>query len=94
MEYNQHMDIILTYLAAISIIAVIAAVYDKQAAKKQRSRVPERTLMLIALLGGSVAMFVCMKLVRHKTKHKKFMLGLPLMAVGQAVLVWWVIGRL
>ena len=66
------------YLIIISIITVIVTVYDKIAAKKNpRGRVPEKTLMLLGLFGGAAAEFITMQIIRHKTRHNKFMLGLP-----------------
>ena len=77
-------------LAGISFIAVVVTGYDKWAAKhRPRNRTPERTLWLIALLCGSVAMLITMLTVRHKTKHRSFMIGLPLMIVAQ---IWLIIG--
>ena len=76
------------YLLIISAFAVIITVYDKIAAKKlPRHRVPEKTLMFIGFLGGAAAEFVTMKLIRHKTRHRKFMLGLPAMTVLHAALI-------
>ncbi len=65
--------------AVMSIIAVVITVYDKLAAKSARRRVPEKALMLVGFLGGAIAMYAAMQLIRHKTKHKKFMIGLPIM---------------
>lgn len=77
------------YLAALSAFAVLVTVYDKWAARhRPRHRVRERTLWLIAALGGSLAMYGTMQLIRHKTCHRSFMIGLPLLIVGQiAVLI-------
>ena len=77
----------LIYLALISLVAIIITVADKYAAKKGMWRIPEATLMLIGLLGGATAMFITMRTVRHKTKHKKFMIGLPLMIALHAALI-------
>ncbi len=76
------------YLLIISIFAAIITVYDKIAAKKlPRNRIPEKTLMLTGFLGGAAAEYVTMQLIRHKTRHKKFMIGLPLMIVLHAALI-------
>ena len=78
---------ILIYLAAISLISIIVCCYDKYAAKHNpRHRTRERTLLLLSALGGSVAMYVTMQIIRHKTKHVKFMLGIPVIMVLQAAL--------
>ncbi len=70
--------LIIIYLFAVSLVAVLITAADKLAAKKGAWRVPEATLMLIGLFGGALPMYVTMKTIRHKTKHKKFMIGLPL----------------
>ena len=77
------------YLAAISLISVIVTCYDKIAAKKlPKHRTREKTLFLLSALGGSVAMFVTMQVIRHKTKHRSFMIGIPMIMVAQAALVY------
>jgi uncharacterized membrane protein YsdA (DUF1294 family) len=78
------MKIFLYYLAAISLISVIVCIYDKIAAKHNpKHRTREATLLLLSALGGSVAMFITMQLIRHKTKHVKFMVGIPLIIIAQ-----------
>ena len=61
----------------ISAVAVVMTSYDKAAAKSKWWRVPEKVLMLTGFLGGATAMYAVMQIIRHKTKHKKFMVGLP-----------------
>ena len=75
------------YISVISLISIFVTKYDKSAAKKHKQRISENTLILLSLLGGSVAMLATMKLIRHKTKHKKFMLGIPAIIILQIVLV-------
>jgi len=80
------------YLAAISLLAIILTIHDKRAARKNKWRVRESTLLLIAALGGSVAMLLTMRIIRHKTKHAKFMVGIPVIIALQvtlAIAVWW-----
>lgn len=72
--------------AVISAIAAILTLYDKLIAGKGIRRVPEQTLFLTAILGGALAMYLVMLIIRHKTKHKRFMLGLPLIIAVQAIL--------
>ncbi len=75
------------YIAAISLISFIVCCYDKFAAKHiQKHRTRESTLLALSALGGSVAMLLCMLLIRHKTKHKKFMVGIPLIIIFQAAI--------
>ncbi len=73
------------YLAVVSIISVIVCIYDKIASKTQnvKLRTPEKKLLFFSLIGGSVAMFITMLLIRHKTKHAKFMLGIPAIIILQ-----------
>ena len=76
------------YLIAISVISIIVCIYDKIAAKHNpRHRTREATLLLLSALGGSVAMLTTMLIIRHKTKHVKFMLGIPLIMIAQAAAV-------
>ena len=75
------------YLALISLVSVCATVWDKCAARRHRRRIPEANLLLLGLLGGSLCMFITMKAIRHKTLHKKFMIGLPLILALQLFLI-------
>ena len=78
----------LVYLAIISIVAICVTVYDKWAAKKRpQERTRESTLLLLSALGGSAAMLLTMLTVRHKTKHVKFMVGIPLIIALQVAAV-------
>ena len=80
------MEYLYAYLIVISIISVIVCLYDKFAAKvAKRHRTREAFLLLLSALGGSVAMFLTMLIIRHKTKHVKFMLGIPVIMVLQAI---------
>lgn len=78
------MNYFLIYLAVISAVSVIVTVANKVKAIRHRRRVRERTLLILAALGGSVAMLITMLLIRHKTRHPKFMLGIPLIIAAQA----------
>ena len=76
------------WVALISIISVIVCIYDKIAAKKlPRHRTPEKTLLLLSALGGSLAMYITMQIIHHKTQHKKFMIGIPVIMVIQIALI-------
>ena len=72
------------YFAAVSFITFTVTVLDKLFAKKKMRRVPEATLLTLALFGGAVSEYITMKLIRHKTLHKKFMVGLPVIIILQA----------
>lgn len=71
------------YLALISLVALILTAYDKSAAQKSKRRIPEATLMTIGVLGGAIVMYIVMQIIRHKTKHAKFMIGLPIIILLQ-----------
>ena len=76
------------YLAIVSVISIAVCVYDKVASKvAKRHRTREAALLLLSALGGSVAMLLTMLVIRHKTKHIKFMLGIPLIIILQAAAV-------
>lgn len=78
----------LGYLALISLVSIIVCIYDKIAAKHNpKHRTRERTLLALSALGGSVAMLLTMLLIRHKTKHAKFMVGIPVIIVLQIAAV-------
>ena len=74
------------YLAVISLASIVVCIYDKVISKKNKVslRIPEKVLLLLSALGGSLAMFATMLIIRHKTKHVKFMLGIPLIILAHA----------
>ena len=76
---------LITYLVAINLLGIIVIVADKKKAIKGKYRIPELDLWLIALLGGSLGTYIAMKIVRHKTKHKNFMIGIPIIIIIQLV---------
>ena len=77
----------LIYLAVVSVISIVITVYDKSVSKKGKRRVPEKTLMLFGFFGGATSMYAVMQIIRHKTNHKKFMIGLPLFIVLHLALI-------
>lgn len=79
--------ILFFYFALISIFAVIITITDKRNAIKGKRRISEDFLLTTGLIGGSLAEFITMKIIHHKTKHKKFMIGLPIEIVLQVVFV-------
>lgn len=79
--------LLLIYFIAISLISVIVCVADKARAKKGKWRIKESRLFLLSALGGGAAMYITMRLIRHKTLHKQFMIGIPLIIIAQTVLL-------
>ena len=80
--------ILLIYFVVINIITFIAYARDKRLAKKPNARrIPEKTLLLLAAIGGSICALIAMYTLRHKTLHKKFFLGVPAILLAQIALV-------
>lgn len=77
------MKYFLIYLCLINIIGLFAMFLDKQKAKRDKWRIPEKTLFLIALIGGSLGTTLGMNIFRHKTKHWYFKFGMPLILIIQ-----------
>ena len=71
------------YLVLINVITFIAYGIDKLKAKKGKWRTPESTLLLLAIVGGSIGAWCGMKVWHHKTMHKKFKYGTPLILAIQ-----------
>ena len=81
------MKLLSFYLLIINALGFLLMLVDKWKARKNRWRVRESTLLLIAALGGSVGSLAGMYLFRHKTLHLKFTLGIPLILAGQCFVV-------
>jgi len=81
------LKLLLIYLIIINFIAVFVTVHDKRAAKNHRWRIKERTLLLIAALGGSPCMYITMLLIRHKTQKPKFMIGIPVIFFAELAIL-------
>jgi uncharacterized membrane protein YsdA (DUF1294 family) len=74
---------VLYYLVTINAITFLTYGIDKLKAMKNKWRIPEATLLLLAVTGGSIGAFLGMKVWHHKTMHKKFKYGIPLIIVLQ-----------
>ena len=85
------MQILFIYLAIINAVAFLLMLVDKYKAKKNLWRIPERTLMGVAALGGSVGSLAGMYIVRHKTKHLKFTIGIPVILFLHVLIAVWLI---
>lgn len=71
------------YLLIINALGFLLMLVDKHKARKNRWRIPEATLMGVAIFGGSIGSLLGMYTVRHKTKHPKFSIGIPLILILQ-----------
>ncbi len=80
------MDIKTGYLIIVNIVSFILYGIDKYKAKRGKWRISEATLLLMAVIGGSIGAWVGMRLWHHKTMHKKFKYGIPIIIILQVVL--------
>lgn len=87
--------VLLGYLAAINLVTFAVYGGDKRRAKKDRRRVPEKTLFLLAIIGGSVGALLGMKVFHHKTRHWYFVWGIPAILLVQIALpvVIWILNK-
>lgn len=92
LEYisNYSIIVILIYLVVMNIIGFASMGIDKSKAKRGAWRIPEKTLFLIAILGGSIGSIVGMKQFRHKTKHKTFTIGMPAIFIIQVIIILYI----
>ena len=88
------MKYFLLYLLLINAAAFILMLVDKRKARKNRWRIPERTLILSAALGGSIGALLGMYTFRHKTKHLKFTLGIPAILIALISLAIWIFQKI
>ena len=84
-----HMEIF--YLLIINAVGALAMLIDKIKARKKLWRIPEATLMAIAAIGGSIGVLAGMYLFRHKTRHAKFYIGVPVILVIQLAVLYYLI---
>ncbi len=82
---------VLLYFIIINIAGVIINISDKRRAVKGEYRIPENILWMTALAGGSIGTYLTMKMIRHKTKHKRFMIGLPIIIFLQAIFLIYIL---
>ena len=88
------MKYFLLYLLLINAAAFVLMLVDKIKAKKNRWRIPERTLIGSAVLGGSIGALMGMYTFRHKTRHVKFTLGVPAILIAQIALTVFLIAKI
>ena len=91
---NNLTTIILIYLLIINVVTFIVYGIDKYKAKHAKWRIPEATLLLLAAIGGSIGAWCGMKVWHHKTMHKKFKYGVPVIFILQVALAVWIINKM
>ena len=82
--------VLLVWLAGINRLTFIVDGADKRRARKGKWRVPEKTLFLLPLLGGSIGALLGMRVFHHKTKHWYFVWGIPAILLAQIALAVWI----
>ncbi len=80
-------EALLYYLIVINIVTFLVYGIDKWKAKQGSWRISEATLLILAVIGGSIGALFGMKIWHHKTMHKKFKYGLPLILIIQIILI-------
>ncbi len=81
--------LLIIYVAVMSLITFAVFGLDKYKAKADKWRTPEKTLFILAILGGGIGAFLGMQIFRHKTQHKQFVIGIPLIMILQLILIAW-----
>ena len=85
------MKVLTIYLLVINVVTFLVYGFDKWRAKRDAWRVPEKTLLLLAVIGGSIGAILGMYTFRHKTKKAKFVILVPLIIILQMALVYVVL---
>lgn len=75
------------YFALISVISICTCISDKRRAIKHAWRIKESTLFLLSVMGGGIAMYITMRIIHHKTHHRRFMFGIPLIIFAQIAVI-------
>jgi uncharacterized membrane protein YsdA (DUF1294 family) len=83
------MNLFSYYLIAINILALIMMLIDKQSARNHKWRIPEARLFIYATIFGAFGIWLGMYVFNHKTRHKKFSIGIPLILVVQCTLIFY-----
>ncbi len=91
--FRLHIILLLAYLIIMNIAGFVSMGLDKSKAKRHAWRIPEATLFIIALLGGSVGSILGMQLFRHKTKHWYFVVGMPVIFFLQLTLAIFIVTK-
>lgn len=87
------MKYVAIYLLIVNALGFLLMLIDKQKAKRNLWRIPEATLMGVAAIGGSIGSLLGMYTFRHKTKHPKFTIGIPVILVLQIALAVWLVSK-
>ena len=87
------LTILTIYLIFMNLLAFLLMGLDKSKARRNRWRIPEKTLFLSAILGGSIGAILGMQVFRHKTKRASFRIGMPCILIAQLGLAVYILSR-
>ena len=87
------LTILTVYLIFMNLLAFLLMGLDKSKARRNQWRIPEKTLFLSAILGGSIGAILGMQVFRHKTKHASFRIGMPCILIAQLGLAVYILFR-
>lgn len=90
---NMYLLGLVIYFFIINLFAIFLMKYDKVKAINNQYRVSEKTLFLIALILGGIGIYIGMYLFRHKTKHVKFTVGIPLIIILNILTIYYLISH-
>ncbi|MBQ9980886.1 MAG: DUF1294 domain-containing protein [Oscillospiraceae bacterium] len=86
------MEALIAWLVIVNVFGLAIMGIDKAKAQTDKRRIPERTLFFVAVVGGSLGVLAGMYIFRHKTRHKKFTIGIPVIIVLQLIALKFVLG--
>lgn len=86
-RFNELELMFLAYLSLVNILSFIFIAIDKRKAKKKSYRISENTLIVLSIVGGSIGTLIGMTMFRHKTKKKKFYIGVPIIYLINQVII-------
>ena len=81
--------ILFFWLLLVNCIGAFVTIHDKHAAQRGAWRVPEKTLFALCILGGCPGVYLTMRTIHHTTRHRRFMIGIPLIFAAQLALFAW-----
>lgn len=87
LDYFSKVNLLIYYLILINLISFLAFAIDKSKARRKKWRIPEKTLMLLTVIGGSLGGFIGMYTMRHKTHKKKFTIVIPAVMILHIILI-------
>lgn len=76
------------YFLIINYVAAMVSIFDKRQAKLHNHRVSEMNLFLLSIAGGALSMYIVLRCIRHKTRKKRFMIGLPIVFTLQFLIIF------